>query len=64
MLDKAYRAPISFDPLRAKRHISRPRMGDRMITAAIFPGRYLQGAGAIDRLGEEVGRLGRSCLVI
>ena len=35
-----------------------------MITTAIFPGRYVQGYNAIDRLGEEVGRLGRSCLVI
>jgi len=30
-----------------------------MITAAIFPGRYVQGSGALTALGEEVVRLGK-----
>lgn len=30
-----------------------------MITAAIFPGRYVQGSGALSALGDEVARLGR-----
>ncbi|MGQ9369275.1 glycerol dehydrogenase [Azospirillum sp. ST 5-10] len=35
-----------------------------MITTAIFPARYVQGDGAIDSLGGEVGRLGRKALVV
>ena len=35
-----------------------------MITTSIFPGRYVQGAGAISLLGEEAHRVGRSALVI
>jgi glycerol dehydrogenase len=35
-----------------------------MLTTAIFPGRYVQGAGALSALGEETARLGKSALVI
>jgi glycerol dehydrogenase len=35
-----------------------------MITTAIFPGRYVQGAGALDLLGEEAARLGRKPLAV
>ncbi len=35
-----------------------------MLTTAIFPGRYVQGAGALSVLGEETARLGESALVI
>ncbi len=31
---------------------------------AIFPGRYVQGRGALDELSEEVSRLGRSALIV
>lgn len=34
------------------------------ITTSIFPGRYVQGAGAIKSLHEEVGRLGKKALAI
>ncbi|HTV64322.1 MAG TPA: glycerol dehydrogenase [Bryocella sp.] len=34
------------------------------ITTTIFPGRYVQGAGALRSLREEVGRLGKKALVI
>ncbi|THF66400.1 glycerol dehydrogenase [Pseudothauera nasutitermitis] len=35
-----------------------------MITTAIFPGRYVQGAGALAVLGEETARQGRKALLI
>ena len=35
-----------------------------MITTSIFPGRYVQGAGALNCLGEEAARLGRTPFVI
>lgn len=35
-----------------------------MITTSIFPGRYVQGAGALSLLGEEATRLGRSPLAL
>lgn len=35
-----------------------------MISTTIFPGRYVQGAGAINRLGKEAERFGRSGLII
>ncbi len=35
-----------------------------MITATLFPGRYVQGAGALSRLGAELARLGQRRLVI
>jgi glycerol dehydrogenase len=35
-----------------------------MITTTIFPGRYIQGYGAISRLGKEISRLGRSGFLI
>lgn len=35
-----------------------------MLTTAIFPGRYVQGAGALGLLGEEVARLGKTPLVL
>ncbi len=35
-----------------------------MITTSIFPGRYVQGAGALDLVSEEAGRLGQSALVV
>lgn len=35
-----------------------------MITTAIFPGRYVQGAGALKFLAQEVGRLGAKALAI
>jgi glycerol dehydrogenase len=34
------------------------------ITTTIFPGRYVQGAGALHSLGEEVARLGKKALAI
>ena len=34
------------------------------ITTTIFPGRYVQGAGALRSIREEVGRLGRKALVV
>lgn len=34
------------------------------ITKTIFPGRYVQGAGALRSLREEVGRLGKKALVV
>jgi hypothetical protein len=34
------------------------------ITTSIFPGRYVQGAGALRSLREEVGRLGKKALAI
>ena len=34
------------------------------ITTTIFPGRYVQGAGALRSLAEEVGRLGKKALAI
>lgn len=34
------------------------------ITTTIFPGRYVQGAGALRSLREEVGRLGKKALVV
>ena len=34
------------------------------ITTSIFPGRYVQGAGALKSLREEVGRLGKKALAI
>jgi glycerol dehydrogenase len=39
---------------------------ERQVTlqTAIFPGRYVQGAGALDRLGEELARLGRRALFV
>ncbi|WP_419896462.1 glycerol dehydrogenase [Roseomonas sp. USHLN139] len=35
-----------------------------MITTSIFPGRYVQGAGALDLLGEEAARLGKAPLAL
>lgn len=35
-----------------------------MLTTAIFPGRYVQGAGALSVLGEEAARLGKTVLAI
>ncbi|BCL77072.1 glycerol dehydrogenase [Jeongeupia sp. HS-3] len=35
-----------------------------MITTAIFPSRYVQGAGALDALGDELARLGGKALVL
>ena len=35
-----------------------------MITTTLFPGRYVQGADALKRLGKEVSRLGNHALVI
>ncbi|OWY37686.1 glycerol dehydrogenase [Xenophilus sp. AP218F] len=35
-----------------------------MITTAIFPGRYVQGAGALAQLGDELARLGSQALVL
>jgi len=35
-----------------------------MAQTAIFPGRYVQGEGVLDLLGDEICRLGRSALVI
>lgn len=35
-----------------------------MVTTSIFPGRYVQGAGALDLLGEEAARLGRKPLAL
>lgn len=35
-----------------------------MITTSIFPGRYVQGAGALDSLGEETARFGRAPFLI
>jgi len=35
-----------------------------MLTTAIFPGRYVQGANALDQLGAEAHRLGRKALVL
>ncbi len=35
-----------------------------MISITLFPGRYLQGRGALSRLGAECGRLGRKAFVI
>ncbi|MEX2382455.1 MAG: glycerol dehydrogenase [Opitutales bacterium] len=35
-----------------------------MITATIFPGRYIQGSGAIDRLGDELTRLGGNAFMV
>ena len=35
-----------------------------MITTAIFPGRYIQGGGALHLLGDEASRLGRQALVL
>ena len=35
-----------------------------MISTTIFPSRYIQGSGAIQRLGEEAKRLGESTLLI
>lgn len=35
-----------------------------MVSTTIFPGRYIQGDGAIQTLGKELGRFGRKALVI
>ena len=35
-----------------------------MLTTAIFPNRYVQGAGALSALGEEAARLGKRALVL
>lgn len=35
-----------------------------MLTTAIFPSRYVQGANALDQLGDEAHRLGRKALVL
>lgn len=35
-----------------------------MITTTIFPGRYVQGAGAIDILEEELSRFGERAFVV
>ncbi|OGO31955.1 MAG: glycerol dehydrogenase [Chloroflexi bacterium RBG_16_56_11] len=35
-----------------------------MITTTLFPGRYIQGYGAVKRLGPEVARLGKSAFLI
>lgn len=35
-----------------------------MITTAIFPARYVQGNGALDSLGEDLARLGKSVLAV
>ncbi|WP_028534176.1 glycerol dehydrogenase [Paludibacterium yongneupense] len=35
-----------------------------MITTAIFPSRYVQGADALDALGEELARLGNTALLV
>jgi len=35
-----------------------------MITTSIFPGRYVQGANALSLLGEEIGRLGTTPLIL
>lgn len=35
-----------------------------MLTTAIFPGRYVQGAGALGALGEEAARLGKRALML
>ncbi len=35
-----------------------------MITAALFPGRYIQGAGAIHSLGREISRLGNFAFLL
>jgi hypothetical protein len=34
----------------------------KMIQASIFPGRYVQGAGALNRLGKEAARFGKKLL--
>ena len=35
-----------------------------MISTTLFPGRYVQGAGALSRLGAELSRLGKRHLLI
>jgi glycerol dehydrogenase len=35
-----------------------------MLRTAVFPGRYVQGAGALDRLAEELAHLGRRALIV
>ncbi len=35
-----------------------------MLTAAIFPCRYLQGAGAIQTLGDELAKLGKNAIIL
>ena len=35
-----------------------------MISTTLFPGRYVQGSGALARLGQEVSRFGKSCFVV
>ena len=35
-----------------------------MLTTTIFPGRYVQGYGALESLGEEVKRFGATAFVI
>jgi glycerol dehydrogenase len=35
-----------------------------VITATLFPGRYIQGAGAIQNLGKEISRLGKSAFLL
>ncbi|WP_434777870.1 glycerol dehydrogenase [Neisseria sp. Ec49-e6-T10] len=35
-----------------------------MLTAAIFPGRYLQGSGAIHTLGDELGKLAKNAILL
>lgn len=37
---------------------------NQMIQASIFPGRYIQGAGALGRLGKEVSRFGQKALAV
>jgi len=37
---------------------------EKIITTAIFPGRYVQGEGALENLGEEILRFGRKAFLI
>lgn len=34
------------------------------MTTTLFPGRYVQGSGALTRLGQEVSRFGQNCFVV
>lgn len=35
-----------------------------MLQTAVFPGRYIQGEGALDQLGEELSKLGQKALIV
>jgi glycerol dehydrogenase len=53
------RAPLALNQHLIFKMASNKKRGQKMISTTVFPGRYVQGADAIQRLGKELSRFGQ-----